>query len=88
MDAVNKCAILRLVSPVDIFTEEFAEAAADAGRRAREDALAGGFPVVFVDHVGRLVQEFPDGSRFEIRLNADQPRELHVEIVRALSVAG
>ena len=82
---VDRCAILRVMSPVNILSEEFAQAAAAAGLRAREAALASGHPVVFVDEVGRIVQEFPDGRRFEVRLEADQPRESHVTVLRELS---
>ena len=75
------------MSPVNILSDEFAQAAADAGLRARRDALASGHPVVFVDEFGRLVQEFPDGRRFEVRLEADQPRESHVRVVGKLPAA-
>ena len=78
---------MRVMSPVNILSEEFAQAAAAAGLRARKAALASGHPVVFVDEVGRMVQEFPDGRRFEVCLEADQPRESHVRVVRELSAA-
>jgi len=64
-----------------ILTEEFAQAAADAGLRARRDALASGHAVVFLDDCGRYVQELPDGKRFEIRLWPGKPRESHLQIV-------
>ena len=54
---------------------------------AREEALASGHPVVFVDEVGRLVQELPDGRQFEVRLEGDQPREAYVRAVGKLPAA-
>jgi hypothetical protein len=73
--------ILRLMQSAKIFTEEFAQAAAKAGLRARRNALASGLPVVFVDDVGRYVEELPDGTRLEIRLEPGIPRETHLRIL-------
>ncbi len=50
-----------------ILTDDFVEAASQAGWHARQAALAAGYPVVFVDAAGRCVEEWPDGKRFEIR---------------------
>jgi hypothetical protein len=60
-----------------ILTDVFAEAASMAGRQARQAALTAGHPVVFLDKAGRCVEEWPDGKRFEIRLDPAQPRESH-----------
>jgi hypothetical protein len=65
----------------NILSDDFAQAAAAAGRMARLDALASGHSVVFVDHCGRYVEELPDGRRFEIRLDASRPRESHRIVV-------
>jgi hypothetical protein len=65
----------------DILTEDFAEAAARAGLHARRNALASGLPVVFVDDTGRYVEELPDGTRLEIRLEPGTPRESHLRIL-------
>ena len=59
------------MSSAGILTEEFAQAAANAGLRARRNALASGHPVVFVDDFGRYVEELPDGTKVEITLPAD-----------------
>ncbi len=68
-----------------ILTDDFAQAAAAAGRLARLDALASGHPVVFIDHSGRYVEELPDGRRFEIHLDASRPRESHRVVVCELA---
>jgi len=73
------------MATVNIFSEEFAQAAANAGLRARQDALAAGHPVVFVDECGRYVQEFPGGRRFEIRLQSGAPRDSHIQVVREIT---
>ena len=67
-----------------ILTDEFAEEAAAAGRKARQDSLDAGRPVTFLDSKGRDVQEMPDGRRFEIRFVPGAPREKHVEVLREL----
>ena len=69
------------MSSANILTDEFAQAAAAAGLRARRIALAAGHPVVFVDDLGRYVEELPDGRRFEIRLLPGAPRESHKQIL-------
>lgn len=68
-----------------ILTEDFAQAAATAGRLARLDALASGYPVVFRDERGRYVEELPDGRRFEVRLDASRPRESHRIVLREIA---
>jgi hypothetical protein len=73
------------MSSANILTEEFAQAAATAGLRARRNALAAGHPVVFVDNIGRYVEELPNGTRFEIRLQPGTTRESHLEILGELS---
>lgn len=70
-----------------ILTDDFANEAAHAGARAREEALAAGHPVVFVDAAGRTVEEWPDGKRFEVRLDPTQPRESHRVVVRELTIS-
>ena len=52
----------------NILSDEFAQAAAAIGLRARRDALASGHAVVFLDKLGRYIQELPDGSRQEVHL--------------------
>jgi hypothetical protein len=70
---------------LSILSEEFALAAAKAGIRARENALASGNPVVFIDNRGRYVEERPDGRRFEVRLAPGVPRESHPLVVGELT---
>ncbi|MEO5923561.1 MAG: hypothetical protein ABIR70_07020 [Bryobacteraceae bacterium] len=70
-----------------ILTEQFALDAADAGLRARRDALVAGQTVVFRDTEGRYVEERPDGRRFEVRLDAGQPRESHRVVLTELVTA-
>lgn len=67
-----------------IFSDEFIEAVTQACRQARQDALATGHPVVFVDEEGRYVQEHPDGRKYEIRFDPTQPRESHLIVVREI----
>ena len=73
------------MSSANILTEEFAQAAATAGLRARQNALASGHPVVFVDASGRYVEELPDGTQLEIRLQPGTPRESHLQILGEIS---
>ena len=68
-----------------VLTDEFADQVAAAGRKARRESLAAGFPVTFVDAKGREVQELPDGRKFEIRYVPGAPREKHVEVIRELT---
>lgn len=68
-----------------ILTEDFAQATSQAGLRARQVALAAGHAVVFVDASGRCVEEWPNGKRFEIRLDPSQPRESHRVVLRELA---
>jgi hypothetical protein len=70
-----------------ILTDEFAQAASQAGWRARQAALAAGHPVVFVDAAGRCIEEWPNGKRFEIRLDPARPRESHRIVLRELASA-
>ena len=69
------------MSEVSILTEEFAQAAARAGLCARQEALAAGHPVVYVDSLGRYVEELPDGRRFEIHFEPGNTRESHVRVL-------
>ena len=75
------------MTSTNILTEEFAQAAATAGLRARRSALDSGHPVVFVDEAGRYVEELPDGTRFEIRLRPGTPRESHLQILGEITAA-
>jgi hypothetical protein len=68
-----------------ILTDDFARAASQAGLRARKAALVAGHPVVFVDAAKRCVEEWPDGKRFEVRLDHSQPRQTHKVILRELT---
>ncbi|MBL8293852.1 MAG: hypothetical protein JNN08_18555 [Bryobacterales bacterium] len=68
-----------------ILTDEFIREAASSGAFARQAALAAGQPVVFIDSSGRYVEEYPGGTRFEIRLDPGQPRETHRKILRQLT---
>lgn len=68
-----------------ILTDDFAQAASQAGLRARQAAFAAGHAVVFVDVQGRCVEEWPNGKRFEIRLDPSQPRESHRVVLRELA---
>jgi hypothetical protein len=67
-----------------ILTDDFAQAASQAGLWARKAAFAAGHPVVFVD-AGRCIEEWPNGKRFEVRLDPSQPRELHRVILFELA---
>jgi hypothetical protein len=73
-----------IVEPQSVLSDDFADAAAKAGQRAREAALAEGHPVVFLDESGRYIQEFPDGTKLEIDFKPGLPRDAHLEIVREL----
>jgi hypothetical protein len=68
-----------------VFADEFAADAVAALRAAREGALEEGHPVVFRDADGRLVEEHPDGRRFEIRLDPSRPAESRRIVIRELS---
>lgn len=57
--ADGDCETLTLVPNLTILNDDFALAAARAGRMARQDALAAGHSVVFIDPLGRYVEEFP-----------------------------
>jgi hypothetical protein len=73
-----------IVKPRSILSDDFAEAAARAGLRAREAALAEGHAVVFLDESGRYIQEFADGTKLEIDFKPGLPRGAHLEVVREL----
>lgn len=68
-----------------ILTDDFAEATARAGRVARQDALAAGYPVVFIERYGLYIEERPDGTHFEIRSDSTRPREFHRIVLRELT---
>ena len=70
---------------ISILSDEFAAAAAAAGLRARNKALAAGHAVIFIDDKGRYVEEFPDGRCFEIELESANTRETHVRILGELT---
>lgn len=53
--------------------------------RARQPAFAAGHPVAFVDADGRCIEAWPNGKRFEIRLDSSKPRESHRVIPRELT---
>lgn len=73
---------------IDILSDAFSAAAAAAGRKAREDALAAGHAVVFRDQQGRYVKEMPDGRLFEIRFHPDRTGDAHAEVIRELERPG
>jgi hypothetical protein len=75
------------MAPLDILSEEFAQAASAAWNRARQDALKQGEPVLFLDQDGRCILEQPDGKRFEVRLCPGAPRDEIIAIVRELPAA-
>ena len=69
---------------LDIFSDEFAQACAEAGLRARQSALLAGQSVVFMDETGRVIEEHPDGRKFEVRFRPGQPRESHMVVIREI----
>jgi hypothetical protein len=73
-----------IVSAVSILTEDFARSAARAGLFARNKALAAGHSVVYIDHLGRYIEELPDGRRLEVRFQPGTPRESHLRVIREL----
>ena len=75
------------MADLSILSEEFEQAAATAGLHARKNALAAGHAVVFVDHLGRYVEELPDGRRFEVRLDASLPRSSHLCVLGELTAS-
>ncbi len=85
LDATITARYWKLMSPAGILTEECAQTAASAGLRARRTALAAGHPVVFVDDFGWYVEELPDGTRPEIRLQPGTAREAHLQILGEIS---
>jgi hypothetical protein len=50
----------RVMVQASILTDDFAQAASQTGLRARQAAFAAGHAVVFVDAVGRCVEEWPE----------------------------
>lgn len=69
---------------IDLFSAEFEERLKEIGRKARREALAEGHPVAYRHQCGCYVQEFPDGSMFEIRFHPGAPQDEHVERVREI----
>jgi hypothetical protein len=67
---------------VDILSPEFAEAVAEATRKARAESLALGLPVFYRDAKTDCdMMELPDGRRFQIRLIPGAPRGRNYEVV-------
>ncbi len=82
-------AILNVVTTsTSILTEEFAQAAPDAGLRARREALSSCHFVVFMDGAGRLVKELPDGRLFEVCFELGVPRESHLKVLGEIAPVG
>jgi hypothetical protein len=74
-----------MTEPVNIFGDDFAQAAAEAGLNARIEALAAGKVVVYIDDLNRYIEELPDGRRFEVRLQPETSRDSHIHVLRELS---
>jgi hypothetical protein len=74
-------------SAINILGDAFAQAAAEAGLRARLEALTAGKVVVYIDDLDRYIEELPDGRRFEVRLQPETPRDSHIRILRELPAA-
>ena len=73
-----------MAATINILGDDFARAAAQAGLRARIDALTAGKVVVYIDDLDRYVEELPDGRRFEVQLHPETPRDSHIRILREL----
>jgi hypothetical protein len=73
--------MVRQSPPYDPFIEEGKIAVA----QARQDLLAAGIPIVYVDEEDPTVQEHPGGGIFEIRFRPGVPGDGHVEIIRELT---
>jgi len=69
----------------DFDSPEFDEAVKGAYDRARQEALAAGVPVFYIDADGRNVVENPDGSRFEIEWIPGAPSGRNYRTIRELS---
>jgi hypothetical protein len=65
-------------------SDEFHQAAWEAGHRAFLETLAAGLPVTVLDSEGRNVLEYPDGRKFEIRWIPGAPAGQNYEILREL----
>jgi hypothetical protein len=73
---------------IDILSAEFRRLAADAGGRARRDALASGVTVFYTDDATGLdIMERPDGRRFEIRYIPGAPDDANYEVLRDLTTS-
>lgn len=72
---------------VDILSDEFAALAAEAGLRARKTALDAGHSVVYLDHLGRYVEELPDGRLMHVQFQPGSSRELHRIVIGELTPA-
>lgn len=74
------------VAKLDISSPEFERAVGAAWDRAREEALAAGADVFYLDHLtGLETMEQPDGRRFEIRFIPGAPRGKNFEIMREVT---
>jgi len=74
-----------MVPAYDFGSDEFDEAARNAGRRAFEETLAAGLSVFYRDDDGLNVMEQPDGRRFEIRWIPGAPSGGNYEIIREMN---
>jgi len=69
----------------DIFSDEFTAAAKAAIAKARQETLAAGASLFYLDSAtGLEVMEQPDGRIFEIRYIPGQPRDRNYEVLREL----
>jgi hypothetical protein len=76
------------LAKLDIFDEEFTRQAEQAWDRARDEALANGIPVFYIDDkTGIETMQCPDGRRFEIRFIAGAPPGRNYEIIRELAAS-
>ena len=69
------------MAEINARSEVFPWAEAVARFHAREEALAAGHAVVFMDDLGRYVQERPDGRQFEVRFVPGCTGESHLLVL-------